>query len=83
MHVISLKRIKAKEILKKIEYKIKNNKDISDENIASLQLIAYTTYSETTLEILLKASKLVNQMNRRKRKKSSIIHFRCAKCQHA
>ena len=63
MHVISLKNINAKDIFKRIEDKIKNKDEITDEDIASLQLIAYTNYTETTLEILKKSNKLVHKMN--------------------
>ena len=44
MHVISLKDIKAKDIFKNIENKLKNNIKITDDDIASLQLIIYTSY---------------------------------------
>ncbi len=59
MHMISLKRFKAREIFKNIEYKLKNNEKITDEDIASLQVIVYTDYEESQLEILLKARKLI------------------------
>ena len=61
MHVISLKDIKAKDIFKRIEGKKYNH--VSDEDIAALQLIAYTDYSEPTLEILKKAHDTVEKLN--------------------
>lgn len=61
MHVISLKDIRAEDIFKRIEDK--NYNHISDEDIAALQLIAYTDYNETTLEILKRAHKTVEQLN--------------------
>ena len=61
MHVISLKDIRAEDIFKRIEDK--NYNHISDEDIAALQLIAYTDYDETTLEILKRAHKTVEQLN--------------------
>ena len=61
MHVISLKDIRAEDIFKRIEDK--NYNHISDEDIAALQLIAYTDYNETTLEILKRAYKTVEQLN--------------------
>ncbi len=61
MHVISLKDIKAKDIFKRIEDKRYNH--ISDEDIAALQLIAYTDYSEPALEILKKAHDTVEKLN--------------------
>ncbi len=63
MKIISLKHFKASKILKNIEDKIKSNDKISEEDIAALQLIAYTDYEEPTLEILLKANSLVEQLN--------------------
>ena len=62
MHVISLKDHKAKEIFKNIENKLKNNKTITDEDIASLQIIVYTDYDEPQLEILLRARKLIEKI---------------------
>lgn len=50
MHVISLKDFKATDIFKSIENKLKNNYEITDEDIASLQLIIYTDFSELNLK---------------------------------
>ena len=58
MHVISLKDFRAKDIFKSIENKLKNNEKITDEDIAALQLIVYTDFTESKLEILNKARKL-------------------------
>lgn len=63
MHVISLKKFKAMEIFKRIENKIENNEEIADEDIARLQLIAYTDYRESTYEILKKAYEIVEKLN--------------------
>lgn len=63
MNVISLKDKKANEIFKTIEDKIEYNEEITPEDIASLQLIAYTSYEETTLETLKKASEIVAKLN--------------------
>ena len=52
MHVISLKDFRAKDIFKNIENKLKNNEKITDEDIAALQLIVYTDFTESKLEIL-------------------------------
>ena len=62
MHMISLKDYKATEIFNNIENKLKNNEKITDEDIASLQVIVYTDYYETKLEILLKARKLIERV---------------------
>ena len=60
MHIISLKDIKAEEIFKNIENKLKNNEVITDEDIAALQLIVYTDHEESDLDILIKARRLLN-----------------------
>ena len=65
MHVISLKDFKAKDIFKKLENKLKNNEEITDEDIASLQLIVYTDFEESKLEILNKARKLFEDISDR------------------
>ena len=65
MHVISLKDFKAKDIFKKLENKLKNNQEITDEDIASLQLIVYTDFEESKLEILNKARKLFEDISDR------------------
>lgn len=65
MHVISLKDFKADEIFKCIEYKLKNNDKITDGDIASLQLIVYTDFEESRLEILNKARKLFEKISER------------------
>jgi len=62
MHVISLKDYRAREIFKSIEDKLKNNEEITDMDIASLQVIVYTDYEESQLEILLKARKLIERI---------------------
>ena len=62
MHIISLKNYKAREIFKNIEDKLKHNKEITDMDIASLQMIVYTDYDESQLEILLKARKLIERI---------------------
>ena len=62
MHVISLKDYKAREIIKSIEDKLKNNEEITDMDIASLQVIVYSDYEESQLEILLKARKLIERI---------------------
>ena len=51
-NIISLKNFKAEEIFKNVENKLKNNDAISDEDIAALQLIAYTSYTEPAYKIL-------------------------------
>lgn len=75
MHVISLKRFKAEKILKSIEDKIKHNHEIADREIAQLQLIAYTDYSQTALEVLLKASNLVRQLKIDENEKRAILYI--------
>ena len=65
MHVISLKDFKAKDIFKKLENKLKNNQEITDEDIASLQLIVYMDFEESKLEILNKARKLFEDISDR------------------
>ena len=65
MYVISLKDFKAKDIFKKLENKLKNNQEITDEDIASLQLIVYTDFEESKLEILNKARKLFEDISDR------------------
>ena len=62
MHVISLKDFKAREIFKCIEDKLKNNGKITDEDIASLQVIVYTDYEESELEVLLRARMLLEKI---------------------
>lgn len=65
MHMISLKDFKAKNIFKNIENKLKNNDEITDEDIASLQLIIYTDFDESDLEILNRARELIEQISER------------------
>ena len=62
MHVISLKDFKAREIFKCIEDKLRNNGEITDEDVASLQVIVYTDYEESELEVLLKARMLLEKI---------------------
>lgn len=75
MNVISLKDYKASQILKNVENKIRNNSEVSDEDIASLQLIAYTDYSETTLEILEKTYSLIEQLSIEKNEKEALKYI--------
>ena len=75
MHVKSLKDFKAKEILKNVEDKIRNNETITDETIACLQLIAYTDYSEKTLEILKKTAELIEKLNIDANEKEAILYI--------
>lgn len=63
MHVISLKQFKARKIFKTIEDKLKNKELITDEDIASLQVIVYTDYEEAPLEILIRARKLIERIS--------------------
>ena len=65
MHVISLKDFKAEEIFKNIEDKLKNNDKITDDDIASLQLIVYTDFNKSKLEILNKARKLLERISQK------------------
>ena len=62
MHVISLKDFKAREIFKCIEDKLKNNNKITDEDIAALQVIAYTDYDESEVEVLIKARMILENI---------------------
>ena len=75
MNVISLKDIKATDIFNKIEHKLKYRKKITEEDIAALQLIAYTSYTETTLEILKKANTLINKIPLDINEKEAIIYI--------
>ena len=63
MHMVSLKNFKAEDIFKSIEDKLKNNEKIDDEDIASLQLIIYTEYEESKLEILNRARSLLEEIS--------------------
>ena len=63
MRLISLKDFKAKDIFKNIEDKLKNNDEITDEDIASLQLIVYTDFDESMLNILNKARRLFEKIS--------------------
>ena len=62
MHIISLKDIKAKDIFINLENKLQNNERITQEDIASLQLIAYTDYDESTFDVLKKARFLLEEI---------------------
>ena len=75
MHVISLKDIRADDIFEKIENKMKNKEKISEEDIASLQLIVYTDYEESPLEILKKASGLVEKLDIDENEKEAIFYI--------
>lgn len=63
MHMISLKDFRAREIFKNIEDKLKNEEEINDADIASLQVIVYTEFEESKLEVLLKAHKLLEEIS--------------------
>ena len=65
MHLISLKEFKAKDIFKNIEDKLNNNDEITDEDIASLQLIVYADFDESKLDILNRARKLLEEISER------------------
>ena len=75
MHMISLKDIDAEEIFKNIENKIEHNQDIGDEEIAALQLIAYTEYKESTLDVLKRAHHLIERMKLSDKDKLAIIYI--------
>ena len=75
MHVISLKDINAMNILNNIENKIRNNNEITDEDIASLQLIAYTNFNEPLMEILVKASRLIERLAIDENEKEAIFYI--------
>ena len=62
MHVISLKNFRAMDIFKKIENKLKNNVEITEEDIASIQVIVYTDFEESEFEILNRARKLLEEI---------------------
>ena len=65
MHMISLKDIKAEKIFKTVEDKLNNNEEITDEDIASLQVIVYTDYDESKLEIINRACELIERISER------------------
>lgn len=65
MHVISLKDFRTDDIFKSIENKLKNNDEITDGDIAALQLIIYTDFDESKLEILNRARKLFEDISER------------------
>jgi predicted transposase/invertase (TIGR01784 family) len=73
MHMISLKDIGAEEIFKNIENKIEHNQDIGEEEIAALQLIAYTEYKESTLDVLERAYHLIMRMKLSDKDKLAVI----------
>ena len=62
MHVISLKDFKAREIFKNIEDKLENNVEITDEDIASLQVIIYTDFDDPEVEVLIRARQLIEKI---------------------
>lgn len=64
MHVISLKDFKAITIFKNIENKLNNNEKITEEDIASLQLIVYTDYDELEYEVLIEARWLLEEISK-------------------
>lgn len=74
MNVISLKHLNGKEILNNIENKIENNEKIAEEDIAALQLIVYTDYEGTPLEIIKRASKIVEKFNIDENEKEAMIY---------
>ena len=63
MHVISLKDFRASTIFKNIENKLENNEKITDEDIASLQVIVYTDYEESEFEVLIEARFLLERIS--------------------
>ena len=65
MHMISLKNFSAREIFNTIEDKLENNDEITDEDIASLQIIVYTDYEESKLEIINHACDLIERISER------------------
>ena len=65
MHVISLKNHKAEKIFKNIEDKLENNEEITDKDIASLQVIVYTDYDESEVDVLIKARMLIERIAER------------------
>ena len=65
MHIISLKDFRAIDIFKSIEEKLENDYEITDDDIASLQLIIYTDFRETKLEILNRARELLEEISQR------------------
>ncbi|WP_298501724.1 hypothetical protein [uncultured Methanobrevibacter sp.] len=75
MKVISLKHINAKDIIENIEKKLSAKKEISDEDIAALQLIAYTAYDEPTVDILIRASNLVKEFKIDDNEKEVILYI--------
>ena len=75
MHVISLKNYKAKEILKNVENKIENKEEVSDDDIAALQLIAFTDYDEPILELLIKTNELIGKLDIEKNEKDAIFYI--------
>lgn len=56
------KKFRACEIFNNIENKLKNNEKVTDEDIASLQVIVYTDFDESKYEVLVKARKLVDKI---------------------
>lgn len=64
MHVISLKDFKASTIFKNIENKLNNNEKITEDDIASLQLIVYTDYDELEYEVLIEARWLLEEISK-------------------
>jgi len=75
MKVISLKNFKAREILKSIENKIDNNEEVSSKDLACLQLIAYTDYSEKTLDILNDEYDLVQRLEIEGNEREAIVYI--------
>ena len=75
MHVISLKNREATEILKNVEDKIENKEEVSDSDIAALQLIAFTNHSKPTLDLLIKANELIEKMDIEKNEKDAIQYI--------
>lgn len=79
MHVISLKDFKASTIFKNIENKLNNNEKITEEDIASLQLIVYTDYDELEYEVLIEARWLLEEISKQSNmdinEKNAIIYL--------
>ena len=61
----SLKDFKASTIFKNIENKLNNNEKITEEDIASLQVIVYTGYDESQYEVLIEARLLLEKISKK------------------
>jgi len=74
-HGLRISSFYKPERFNKIEHKLKYRKKITEEDIAALQLIAYTSYTETTLEILKKANTIINKIPLDINEKEAIIYI--------